>query len=174
MRHLIKPWMKVAARNMKRVTEEFFYFFIFGLMPVWLGAVFSILSGNNPLSYLGSYLIDGEALVICTTTIGPLIFMITEEYNRNSEGFSKSFPGRRIFIACITVICLLAAGVSGFQESISKKYSIDAMWWISSVVTLFALVIWILATAIKNSMESGATKIMRQDTDDFLVDWSRR
>lgn len=143
-------------------------------MPVWLGAIINFVVGKSVTDYLEGYLFSGEALLISAATIGPLIYLIFKDYEKRQDGFSKSFPGSRILGLAILVICLVSASILGLQSAgVSvASMSTNALWIVSTTVTVVSITVWFAVVTIKNSLEYAAPQVMRQDTTDFLKEWA--
>jgi hypothetical protein len=168
------PWCIVIARHVRDTLEELIYLAVFGLMPVWLGGLIGLVLGKGFLSHLGGYLYSGEALLICTASVGPLIYLILKEYSKDTSRFSRAFPGRNIFVPLICIVCLTSAGIVGSRSVINESnLSIDILWTVSFVATVISLVIWVSVTTVKNALDFAAPNIMRQDTEDFVTEWQK-
>lgn len=153
--------------------EEFLFLLLFGLMPVWLGAVINFVSNRSVGEYLVTYLYSGEALLISSATIGPLIFLIFKDYDKRTDGFSKPFPGSRPLGLIILVICLVSASIVGLKSGgrDPTSQSTEALWYVSLTVSIVSVMVWFAVIILKNSLETAATQVMRQDTNDFVQDW---
>lgn len=169
----IPSWIKVLWRHKKNSLEEFLFLLCFGLMPVWLGAIINYVLNRSVHTYLATYLYTGEALLISSATIGPLIYLIFKDYEKRMDGFSKSFPGSRLLGLTILIICLVSASILGLKNggvNISPQSS-NALWIVSLLVSAISTIVWFAVVTIKNSLETAAPQVMRQDTDDFIRDW---
>jgi hypothetical protein len=177
LERLTRPpsWVRVAWRYKKESFSEFMYLFIFGLMPVWLGVILNFIRGNSLSNYLMNYLTSGEALLICATSIGPLAYLILKGYHKQTDGFSIPFPGGLFLMAAISIICLISAGILAFRTEVVTLTEVSqaSLWSVSTLITLSSLMVWFAVATIKNLLEDGAPKMMRQDTADFVEAWKK-
>lgn len=170
----IPSWLRVSIRNSKPAFQEFGYLVVFSLMPVWLGAlVVGILLNQGFLSYLGNFLSSGEALLICATTVGPLMYAISKDYQKRDDGFSRTFPFKTFLSLSIVIICVASASLIGIRSVPLNSISIsrDALWYLSLTTTVLSIIIWFTVMILKNSLES-APQIMREDENSFLRKWN--
>jgi hypothetical protein len=165
----LPAWLRLLPQFAKPTFEELAYFSLFGLMPVWLGSVFKYASDKSLSIYFNNYLYSGEALLICATVIGPMMFMIQKTYGSNSENFGKSFPYKSLFLLLIFFVCTVSAAITGLKQGSSGENSVsrDAVWYISIIVTLTTIFVWLGVTALKTIVDKLAPQIMRTDTEDF-------
>ncbi len=168
-------WARVLFRHKRDSLFEFGYLVGFGLAPVWLGAVINFVVGKSVADYLKGYLFSGEALLISAATIGPLVYLIFKDYEKREDGFSRSFPGSLVLLLAISIICLVSASILGLQSSgVSvAPVSTNALWIVSTAVTIVSVAVWFAVVTIKNSLEYAAPQVMRQDTADFLKEWGQ-
>jgi hypothetical protein len=119
-------------------------------------------------------IIPGEALLISSATIGPLMYTLFKDYEKKQDGFSKPFPGSRIYGIIIVIICLVSASIFGMRggSGTVASFSQNALWLVSLVVAVISFVIWFIVVSTKNSLEDAAPQVMRQDTKDFLKEWN--
>ncbi|MER8574789.1 hypothetical protein NKH19_19595 [Mesorhizobium sp. M1338] len=171
----IPSWVKFAALHSKDAFSELGFLAVFALMPVWLTTMLKMLEGKSIFVQLGSYLYSGEALLISAVTIGPLFYLITREYDKRDDGFSRSFPWRNLLSITTFAICLISACIIG-RQAVPFSFAIiskDILWYMSLVVTLCSIAIWLSVTLIRNSLESGAAGVMRLDTEDFVKQFGK-
>jgi len=162
----------ILKGHTRDVLEEFLYLALFGLMPVWLGGVIHFISGKNLTTHLNSYLYGGEALLISTAFVGPLIYLILKEYGKTTDGFSKPFPGRNIFVITIISICLVSAAILTVKSVNNINYfSKNILWYTSALLSTLSLIIWLFTTLVKNALDYAAPAIMRENTEKFVENW---
>ncbi len=155
------PWVKVVGRYAYRSLREFLFLAFFSFMPVWLGAVAHFLFNQSIGTYLNSLLLNGEALLLSATTVGPLMFILVSAEIGGSKG-RRNFPLKWAYYLAITGICVIAALLIGVQATPqANKY-------VSTVVSIFSLAVWFAIVGTNAAHETGAPDIMRQDETDFV------
>jgi hypothetical protein len=161
------PWIKVSARYAYRSLREFLFLVFFSFMPVWLGAITHFLFNQSIPSYLNSYLINGEALLLSATTVGPLMFTLV---NIETSKVRRSFPLKWVYYLAITGICVVAALLIGVQATprASDIVSPAAMQVLSLTVSTLSVLVWFAIVGTNAAHEVGAPDIMRQDEIDFI------
>ena len=175
----VLSWIKVFYRHLGDPLKEFSYLVMFALMPVWLSTVIQFLFSREIWKFLQEYLYSGEALLISVATIGPLFYAIMKEYDKNQDGFSRSFPGQNFFVLIILLTCLISAAVLGVKDSgyisekVSKENLDSALWYLSLIFSTISVLVWFAVTTIRNSLEHAAAQVYRQDTRDFVAEWNK-
>lgn len=153
-----------------KASGEFVYIITFSLMPVWLGAIIQPLTNSSVLQYLDGYFTNGEALLLSTATVGPLIYTILKDDEEPSSN-NRKFPGKQAYILIISIICVLSAAV--FSLKSATKFPLDFVfnsnyvWHLSLYATIFSILIWFLVSGTQRARSGGAPAIMHQDTEDF-------
>lgn len=167
----IPPWVKVSLKSAKQAMSEFLFIGVLALMPLWLGGFVKLITSADPFTYLNGYLLNGEALLLCSSLIGPLIYTIITE-DKDASGNINPFPFRSFIFLTIIVVCIISAVVFalGNQNNASGQSPLDVsiVWTVSAVITFVSLIIWFTVSIVRISRESGAPAIMRQGTSDFL------
>lgn len=178
MSFFVPRWLYTLWRHKRETSLELLSLIAFGLMPIWLGSVIAYVKAEGVGQFLYSYLKNGEALLISAATIGPLFYILLKDYEKRSDGFSRSFPGNKILGLLIVLICLVSASIFGvIGTNIETKaknlaaLSGDALVAVSVIITLVSAIVWIAIVTIKNALEHGAGGVMRQDTNSFLQEW---
>ena len=165
------PWVSVILKYTGHALNEFKYLAALSLMPIWLGALLQFVTDSSILAYLNGYLENGEGLLLCSATVGPLIYVIIKDDEETSKN-SRPFPGKFNYILSIIVICIISAAILGLRTAIkSNPYSIvsmDAVWMLSAIVSSASLIIWFLVTGTRAAREHGAPSIMRASSMSFL------
>lgn len=162
--------VKVVLLHARRSFDEFKFILLLSLMPVWLGALLHLITSSSALSYLNNYLENGEALLICTATVGPLLYVILNDDRDVSDGH-RPFPGKLNYVALIVLICVVSAAILGLKtalkEALVTAVSIDAVWLLSLIISIGSILLWFLVSGTKSARETGAPDIMRKSSDDF-------
>lgn len=169
----ISPWAKVVWQHIHLSLLEFLFLVFFGLMPVWLGSLFKAALGENYVAYLDSYLTGGEALLLATATIGPMLYVVVGSDFGVKKG-ERSFPLKAWFAFAIFAICIVSAGLYGFNEGYAdqaEKLSSNIIWTVSVAVSALTIVLWFGISATNAVRETGAAAIMRLDEHDFVQDF---
>lgn len=119
------------------------------------------------LEYLNEYLKNGQGLLLCSATVGPLIYIIIKDDENN-----RAFPGKSNYVISIFVICIVSAAILGLktsiQDSSNSVISSDAVWFLSALISVASLLIWFLITGTKSAREQGAPLIMRTGEAEFV------
>jgi len=167
----VPPWVQISLKSTKQATVEFLFVSILALMPLWLGGFVKLVTSADPFAYLNGYLLNGEALLLCSSLIGPLIYTIITD-DKDASGNINPFPFRSFIFLTIIVVCIISAVVFalGNQNNSSGQSPLDAavVWTVSTVITFVSLIIWFVVSIVRISRESGAPAMMRQGTSDFL------
>ncbi len=160
-------------RNGKSALGEFSYFVFLSLMPVWLGALIQYLYGRSIGSYLFGYLSSGQALLISSTAVGPLLYFLTREYGKTADGATRRFPYSSALSLSIIITCMVSACVLGVIDDSSGGATVlpSSLSAVSIVVAIAATFVWFAVALLKNDVEQGSAKIMRQDEEDFVKDY---
>lgn len=163
------PWIKVAVRYAYRSLREFMFLVFFSFMPVWLGALAHFLFNQSIPSYLNGYLINGEALLLAATTVGPLMFTLVNVETARSRT-QRTFPLKWVYYLAITGVCVVAALLIGVQATprASEFISPAAMQVLSLTVSVLSIIVWFAIVGTNAAHEGGAPDIMRQDETDFV------
>jgi hypothetical protein len=168
------PWTRVALKYTMRSFAEFRYLVALSLMPVWLGTIFRLISGDDAVAYMNGYLSNGEALLICSATVGPLLYTVISD-KESSDGMPRQFPGKETYTLLIVVVCVVSAGLLGFKTALlaagGSPVSVDALWLLSAITSVASIAIWFAVTGTREARDQGATSIMRMDTADFIEDY---
>jgi hypothetical protein len=148
---------------------EFAFLVLLGLMPVWLGALIRAGQGRDWLEYLGGYLTGGEALLLATATVGPLLYLVVASDFGARKGASH-FPLKGWYVLAILLVCISSAGLFGFKAGHENEGGLapSAIWWISVLVIGFSVILWFAISAPNAVREHGAADVMRQDEHDFV------
>lgn len=172
MKMRISPWISVLFKYTHRSFQEFKYIIIFGLLPLWGVYLLLFLMGKDANKYALGYLINGEALLICAATIGPLLFQLVDGQELRR---SRIFPMRVLYFIVVVLVCIIASlilGVkhlTGLQESLSQVRMIAA----STIVTALSILIWFLVIGTNAALAEGAPSIMRRDEQNFVDDYGK-
>lgn len=169
----IPTWIYVAFKSTRQATLEFLYIGVLALMPLWLGVLVKLITSADPFTYLNGYLLNGEALLLCSSLIGPLIYTIMTD-DKDASGNINPFPSRSLIFLLIIVVCIISAVVFALgNQNTSSPTGLDpsAVWIVSTVVTLLSLCIWYTVAVVRIIREAGAPAIMRQGTSDFLKEY---
>lgn len=169
MRITVPPLAKITLRHAHRSFREFRYLVAVALMPVWLGAVFKLLQSHDPFIYLAGYLTNGEALLLSSATVGPLLFTIISSDLRVEKG-GKLFPLREMYILTILVICILSAAILGFKTALGPDgvLSANALSALSGTVAIVSVIVWFAVVGTQSAREAGASELMIQAERDFV------
>ena len=168
---LFPAWLRLGVRYAQESLLEFLFLVLLGLMPVWLGGLIKLAQGKDWVAFLSSYLSGGEALLLSTATIGPLLYLVVASDFGARHG-SRRFPLKGWFVFAILLVCSASAGLFGFksgyegEEGLSLSPSV--IWWISIFVVGFSTVLWFAVSATNAMRERGAAALMRQDEHDFV------
>lgn len=165
----VPSWIKVAFRHAYRSLREFSFLAFFSFMPVWLGMLLHFILKQNVVTYLNGYLLNGEALLLSATTVGPLFFTLV---NAESEALptNRQFPFKWIYYLSIVGVCAIAAALIGVKAApnVDNYISSEAMWTLSMAVSLFSIFIWFAIIGTNSAHQSGAPEVMRQDQNDYV------
>ena len=178
-----------SKENFFDAIREILSVLFFGFMPIILGLLFAWLSPNGGVTQFAlGFLASGEALLLSTALVGPLIYVLFKNYGnfpnlssliKNYDKFpgtiSIQFPYGWSFISLIILICVIAAGVFGYNSALSEndKLLSENMRILSIIILSSSLSIFFLISVVRNNLVDGAAKIMSADTNDFLKDWDK-
>lgn len=179
-----------SSDNLVDALKELVSAIIFAFLPINLGLLFSWLSsGTDVDTFVFEFFSSGEALLVSSALVGPLIYVLLKQYGDFSSlskmllsksGFNGSlsiqFPGGWYFIVSIVVICVVAAGVFGNNSasSIDHKILAENMIILSTTILILSLLIFFLVSLIRNNVEDGAVEAYIESTDDFLEEWDEQ
>lgn len=170
MNKLIPASLIVAWRYAHQSLLEFFFLVLLGLMPVWLGGLIKLGQGSDWIGYLQGYLSGGEALLLSTATVGPLLYLVVASDFGARRG-TRRYPLKGWFVFAILLVCISSAGIFGFKEAHEGDHgqlSPSMVWWISSAVSVFSVALWFAVSTTNAVREGGAAAIMRQEEHDFV------
>lgn len=176
-----------SKQNFVDAIKEFLSVLLFGFMPIILGLLFAWLSSSGSVTqFVLGFLASGEALLLSAALVGPLIYVLVKTYGelpslsgliRNYDKFpgtiSIQFPFGWYFISLIMLICVIAAGVFGYNSALSEndKLLSENMQILSAIIILSSLLIYFLISITRNNLADGAAKLMNANTNEFLKEW---
>ena len=176
-----------SKQNFVDAIKELLTVLLFGFMPIILGLLFAWLSPIGSIKkFVLGFFASGEALLLSTALIGPLIYVLVKNYGdlpslsgliknyKNlPETLSIKFPFGWTFILLIILICLIAAGVFGFNSAQPESFKLLAknMQILSAIIILSSLFIFFFISVIRNKVVDGAAKLMSANEKEFLDDW---
>lgn len=176
-----------STENLIDAAKELVSVLLLGFLPINLGILLSWLSSVSDVqSFLTEFLTSGEALLLSSALVGPLIYVLLKKYgefsslseaifgkSNLSRSLSIQFPGGWFFITSIVIICLVAAGVFGHNSAsaANSKMLPNNMMVLSSIIFISSIFIFFLVSLIRNNVEDGAVKAYSESTDDFLKEW---
>lgn len=161
-------------QNFGDACVELISIFLFGFMPIWLSILFSWLSPEGTVvAFLNRFFSSGEALLMSSALVGPLVYVIFKRYGDLPKKLTLRFPFGWFYMSLIFLICVITAGVFGYNSATSESDKIlsENMRFLSVTILAVSLTILFLVSTIRNFMERGPTKIMHDDTVKFLESW---
>ena len=181
------PWSKIDFFD---AIREILSVLFFGFMPITLGLLFAWLSPSGDVAQFAlGFLASGEALLLSTALVGPLIYVLFKNYGefpnlssliRNYDKFpdtiSIKFPFGWFFVLIIISICVISASVFGYNSALSggSKILPEKIRTLSVIVILLSLSIFFFVSIVRNNVVGGAAKLMRADTKTYLDDWDEK
>lgn len=151
---------------------------ISAFLPLWAGlGLFTMTKRKGAAAEFGHhFMASGEMLLIACAIIGPLIYFITRKYGRLADPLTLRFPFSTTFSVMIVLIWFVAGGIF-VSKKISDAYQADvfdndAMWYLSLVVTVAAVLILYFATLFRNSIDRvDPGKLMHDEQEKFVRDF---
>ena len=115
----------------------------------------------------------GEFCLYATAMLGPLYYFIFKDYRAK-----ELFPSTRSFMVISGIILLVSGGLFAAQRAETlfglQSLDTDLIYEISLGAYITALIIVYLAHVYKNFLESGASFIIKTDTQDFVDQYNTR
>jgi hypothetical protein len=182
---LVRDFRNCTRDDFTEAAKELLVLIVFAGMPIWLGLMISAVSKGDKTvsSFLHEFFASGDALLISAALVGPLIYVITRKYGDLPESLTIRFPQGWLFVVIITIICIIAAALFGFDRVFkpdpggggrSSVFDEKSMRAFSFGVLFLSISIVYLVGVLRNYLERGAPAIMRNDTQEFLREWGKQ
>ncbi len=184
------PKFPYSNQNIVDALKELLSVLLLGFLPITLGLLFAwLLPSGSVVQFVLAFLGSGEALLLSTALVGPLIYILAKNHGKfpnfsdlirnndnNSLKASIQFPYGWFFIVSIFLICVIAASVFGYNAAVSEneKFLSGNMQKLSAIIILLSLTIFFLISIVRNNLLDGAAKIMSDDTSEFLSEWDEK
>lgn len=178
--HRVKNRVKTKA--FKDAAVEVFFSISTATLPVWFFPFIAIfvVGGAYALSLLDQSVSNGELFLLCTSLVGPLLYMLFRVYEdptaeaprRFKYKISLVFPHARKFAALVFFICITSAAIFGLQK-INPTFaggSLNKSGYVVLSVLLFVVSVFafLIAAMLRNEIDSySPSKAMRQQEDEF-------
>lgn len=149
---------------------EFCAMAILGYLPVWAAL---LLHTRN----LDSYLNSGEAILLSCGLVGPLLYKVYDVDDIfRVKTWSLNIKDIKFFFILLPVllVCVVAAVIVVLFEY-KIQIIIPMFSGFSTFITFSGVFLWFVATWYSRYVEgSGATDAYRDDTDNYLNDYTSK
>ena len=144
---------------------------IFSTTPIWLGTYLVYVSGSSGdfsslVSAFLSTISGGELFIYCTMMLAPLFWITLED----PKG-ARVFPTRRPHMVLIGIVNLFAVGSFAVQKT-GQFQSADLILLASGFLFSVSLLLLYLGTVYHKSRLRPSSKILQDQTEDFLEKYS--
>jgi uncharacterized Tic20 family protein len=173
---------RLKTKAFKDAIAEVFFTIGTATLPVWFFPFLAafLVGSTYALHLLDHSVSNGELLLLSTSLVGPLLFMLFRVYeDPTAEGqhrfkyrLSLVFPHAKLFGAVVFFICITSAAIFGLQK-INPSFAGETLnksgyVFISLLLFAISVIAFLIATMLRNELESySPSKAMRHDEDDF-------
>lgn len=184
---LIKHFFACSQRDYVDAGKEIFSILLFALLPFWLGYLLSytLTDPGAATKFLHELTENGEILIVSAALTGPLLYILTKDYDIHSHGSNVRFPFGWFFVVSVVVICMFSAGIFGIRRvitnsqlfepgNIGKLLDFSKLSVFSYVIFVAAVTMLFLVSLFRNSLERGGpVKLLRNETASYVREFEK-
>jgi hypothetical protein len=153
---------------------------ILALTPVWIGVILSIIIAEDSL--WGAVRLNtsrGDLFLLSSAAVAPVLLYVTVKKDDFPKPLARHFPGGWFFILCLTVVfgsSVVLFSVKRLMDTNSIQFRIDeeAFFVFSLIIYGVALLLVLVVTCVKESIERVSSERFRTDDEKFTRRWINR
>ncbi len=179
---ILSDVVAVSWSNWREATKEVFVVLFFSLMPLWLGLVIVMISATtwDITNFLGRFASSSDLGILAASLLGPLLYMMFRDEDKPTGDKFVRFPSGLWLVLIMIACCIVATAIYSLtylsetvvlrdnQGAVIELVNSRRVAAVSWVLFSVAIVVTLIACAIRNSLENQAPRMMSADTQSYV------